>query len=135
MHTKIISTFIVASFGLTGQVSANSVTVFSTTRISLTNLPHQASVIHLDRSQLIEEQMSAGLPSDPQTAALQLHQRMQTPAWLRLEHELQQSAAGLAKAQRLGIEKLPAVVIDDRVVYGLADVARAVELIQGGNVQ
>ena len=40
------------------------------------------------------------------------------------------AAAGNALAGRLGIEKLPAVVVDGRyVVYGVRDVARAVERV------
>ena len=57
--------------------------------------------------------------------------RLETPAGRATLARLASAAAGNALASRLGIEKLPAVVVDGRyVVYGVRDVARAVERVQ-----
>ena len=76
------------------------------------------------------EAFGADLPDDPERALAEARRRLETPAGRATLARLAEAAAGNALAGRLGIEKLPAVVVDGRyVVYGVRDVARAVERV------
>lgn len=112
---------------------AQSITAFTTTQLPLQNVPPETTIIHLDQPQLIEAQMSLDLPGNPQEAARLIRSRMQSLEWKQLGQDLQQSSEGVARARVLGVVKLPAVTVDDRyVVYGIADVAQALEAIRTG---
>ena len=77
------------------------------------------------------EAFGAGLPGDPERALAEARRRLETPAGRAALARIAEAAAGNALAGRLGIEKLPAVVVDGRyVVYGERDVARAVERVE-----
>lgn len=115
---------------------AQSITAFTTTQLPLQNAPPETTIIHLDKPQLIEEQMSLDLPGNPQEAEHLIRTRMQSAEWQQLQQDLQRSSEGVAKARALGINKLPAVTVDDRyVVYGIADVAQALEMIRAGGAK
>jgi integrating conjugative element protein (TIGR03757 family) len=91
--------------------------------------PADVRVIELDHPARIEAELSAGLPADPGRAADLARQRLRErgPAWQqRLGHAYQ----GVVEAWGLGVDKIPAVLVDRRyVVYGEPDVARAVARI------
>ena len=73
----------------------------------------------------------ADLPDDPERALAEARRRMATRAGRAALARIAEAAAGNALAARLRIEKLPAVVVDGRyVVYGVRDVARAVERVE-----
>ena len=73
----------------------------------------------------------ADLPDDPERALAEARRRVSSPAGRAALARIAAAAAGNALAGRLGIEKLPAVVVDGRyVVYGVRDVARAVERVE-----
>ena len=73
----------------------------------------------------------ADLPDDPVRALAEARRRLETSAGRAALARIAEAAAGNALAARLGIEKLPAVVVDRRyVVYGVRDVARAVERVE-----
>jgi len=102
---------------------------------TLSSMPLRASrgaEVHvLDARDGHAEAFGADLPDDPERALAEARRRLETPAGRAALARLAAAAAGNALAGRLGIEKLPAVVVDGRyVVYGVRDVARAVERVE-----
>ena len=90
-----------------------------------------AQVHVLDARDGHAEAFGADLPDDPERALAEARRRMATPAGRAALARIAAAAAGNALAGRLGIEKLPAVVVDGRyVVYGVRDVARAIERVE-----
>jgi integrating conjugative element protein (TIGR03757 family) len=76
----------------------------------------------------LEESLSAGLPDDPEQAKALALERLQALDEPTLER-LNAGAAGLALARQHGLDRFPAVVIDERaIVYGLMDLAQVVAL-------
>ena len=102
---------------------------------TLSSMPLRASggaEVHvLDARDGHAEAFGADLPGDSERALAEARRRMATPAGRAALERIASAAAGNALAGRLGIEKLPAVVVDGRyVVYGVRDVARAVERVE-----
>ena len=102
---------------------------------TLSSMPLRAAgtaTVHvLDARDGYAEAFGADLPGDPERALAEARRRMATPAGRAALERLAAAAAGNVLAGRLGIEKLPAVVVGGRyVVYGVRDVARAVERIE-----
>jgi len=96
----------------------------------LTNLTG-ARVLLLDAPERLEQQLSAGLPTDPRQAAAMMQQRLGSASAQQLGRELARAHQDVADAWSLGVTKVPAVVVDHRyVVYGQPDVAAAVASIQ-----
>ena len=92
--------------------------------------PSTARVILLDQQHHLETELSRDLPPDRQIATAIIHARLSSPSGKRLQSDLAKAQQGLADAWSMGIEKIPAVVVDRRyVVYGEPDVAKALELI------
>ena len=90
-----------------------------------------AAVHVLDARDGHAEAFGADLPGDPERALAEARRRLETHAGRAALARIAEAAAGNALAGRLGIEKLPAVVVDGRyVVYGVRDVARAVERVE-----
>ncbi len=106
------------------------VEVFSASHILLANVPDNAVVVELDALAGLDELFSFNLPADPEQAALMARQRMQTQEWTLMRERYEHAATAVARAWLLGVEKLPAVVMDGRVVYGEPDVAEAVTLLE-----
>ncbi|NPW63907.1 TIGR03757 family integrating conjugative element protein [Pseudomonas aeruginosa] len=87
-------------------------------------------VLLLDTQQHLEEQLTDALPKDPQQAQAAFQQLLQSPKGRRLQVELVKAQQDVADAWSLGVEKIPAVVVDRQyVVYGEPDISRALELI------
>ncbi|HBM3184885.1 TPA: TIGR03757 family integrating conjugative element protein [Klebsiella oxytoca] len=75
------------------------------------------------QARLFEPVTRATSEAAARQAALQV---FRSPEWPQQEARLKQAYDTVARANALGIEKTPAVVIDDRlVVYGTTDVAGA----------
>ncbi|WP_016971169.1 TIGR03757 family integrating conjugative element protein [Pseudomonas tolaasii] len=92
--------------------------------------PSGTRTILLDDQLRLEEQLSRELPADPRQAEATIQRYLASPAGKRLQSDLAQAQQGVTDAWSLGVEKLPAVVVDRRyVVYGEPDVAKAVALI------
>ena len=107
---------------------------------TLSSIPLRAgagATVHvLDARDAHAEAFGAGLPADPERALAEVERRMASPAGRAALERIASAAAGNALAGRLGIEKLPAVVVDGRyVVYGVRDVARAVERVEAWRAQ
>lgn len=98
--------------------------------------PATARVILLDQQHHLETELSRALPSDPQQAAAIIHARLNSPSGKRLQSDLAKAQQALTDAWIMGIEKIPAVVVDRRyVVYGEPDVAKALDLINRARSQ
>ena len=109
---------------------AGEVVAFTLSSMPL-RAPGGATVHVLDARDGYAEAFGADLPDDPERALAEARRRVATPAGRAALARIASAAAGNALAGRLGIEKLPAVVVDRRyVVYGVRDVARAVERIK-----
>ena len=84
-------------------------------------------VIHLDRLDHLEVALSQGLPADPAQAQALFQANMTTEA----AAEISQAHQDVVEAWRLGITKMPAVVVDQHyVVYGDPNVERALAKIE-----
>lgn len=89
---------------------------------------HEARIIELDAPARIEADLSSSLPSDPDRASQIARQRLGDR---KLQQQLHEAYQGIADARSLGITRIPAVVVNQRyVVYGEADVARAVARVE-----
>lgn len=94
------------------------------------NAPTNTRVILLDDQQRLEELLSNELPANPNLAAATIQSYLSSPAGRRLQRDLTQAQQGVTDAWSLGIEKIPAVVVDRQyVIYGETDVTKAVERI------
>lgn len=107
------------------------VEVFTTAGQPVMNVPSDAAVVELDAPARLDTQLSTDLPADRQQARQEALRRLQSPDWQAKREALKRAAMGTARAWMIGVEKVPAVVVDSQyVVYGEADVAAALEEIQ-----
>lgn len=99
------------------------------------NLTEESSVVWLDGPDRLQDAIFGELAADPQLAAQQARNIIQSPQWPGQQEQIAQAYRQVVHAWEIGLHKFPAVVFDDRdVVYGTADVARADMLrAQGGN--
>jgi integrating conjugative element protein (TIGR03757 family) len=87
-------------------------------------------VIVLDEQQRLEDHLTSKLPPDPTQAAATIQAYLASPEGTRFQLELTQAQQGTTDAWSLGVEKIPAVVVDRRyVVYGEPDVDKAISLV------
>lgn len=108
---------------------AQSIQAFTTRDHPLTNAGG-VPVVYLDRHEVVEERFSELLPDDPQEALKAANLLIGSPQWQMLQHQLSTAYSDLVVAWRLGIARVPAVVVDDQyVVYGQTDVQAAIERI------
>jgi integrating conjugative element protein (TIGR03757 family) len=81
------------------------------------------AVFDLGAPQRFEAQLSAGLPADPTQAQRMVRERIQAQD---LEAQVLAAFGGILQAARLGLDRVPAVVFDDRaIVYGVTDLPAA----------
>ncbi|MHC9060982.1 TIGR03757 family integrating conjugative element protein [Pantoea sp. y20] len=99
------------------------------------NLTDDVSVVWLDGPDRLQDSIFGKLPTNSQLAAQQAREIIQSPQWPGQQAQIAQAYRQVVHAWEIGLHKYPAVVFDDRdVVYGTADVARAVTLRKhGGN--
>ncbi|MEB3081573.1 TIGR03757 family integrating conjugative element protein [Pseudomonas aeruginosa] len=90
--------------------------------------PADIRVIELDLPARITAELAAGLSSDAQRSATLVQQRLKDGG-IELQQRIGSAYQGVVDAWYLGITKIPAVVVDNHVVYGEPDVASAVALI------
>ncbi|MEY0162069.1 TIGR03757 family integrating conjugative element protein [Providencia rettgeri] len=107
-------------------VSAN--TVLYTTRDNPPMRPEVlVDVVYLDESDALTDAWFAaqGIELSMDNTS-QIIAALQSPAWQTQAAQLKQAYQGVIRAWQLGVERVPAVVVDDKwVIYGLTDVARA----------
>lgn len=91
----------------------------------------EARVVFLDDQERLEDELTLRVPSDLSHAQTTIQSYLSTPAGLQLQRDLAQAQKGTTDAWSMGIEKIPAVVVDRQfVVYGETDVKAAVEKIE-----
>jgi integrating conjugative element protein (TIGR03757 family) len=101
--------------------------VFTLSTIAMTNTPG-ATIYYVDGISQIQNFLSAGLPRDP-TAAQAIAKERWGTLGRQGNQRLQNAGVGLGRAVQLGINRVPAVVFDDRaIVYGVTDVAYAAQI-------
>lgn len=114
--------------GLVTEASAETVVVTD----SRNPVPASAGVrvIYLDAPDLLQKQLSVGLPKDPRLAAVEVQRRMSGERGREINQQLREAHQGVADAWSWGVKKIPAVVVDRQyVVYGNTDVSRAESLV------
>lgn len=103
-----------------------TVEVFTVAGQPAVNVPSGVAVIELDAPGRLDAELSQDLPADPEAAAALMRERMAIPVWQETADRYAESYVGLVRAWQLGVEKVPAVVVDGRyVIYGEPDVAAA----------
>ncbi|AXC69898.1 TIGR03757 family integrating conjugative element protein [Salmonella enterica subsp. diarizonae serovar 59:z10:-] len=92
-------------------------------------------VVWLDAPEQLQQSLFGSLASAPKEAERQAQAVIHSAGWQQKQAELAQAYRGLLQAWRLGLEKYPAVVSDDRyVVYGTADAVVADGLFRSHGV-
>lgn len=132
----VLSACCVVTALMWGGVASAGVEVFTIAGEPVTNVPPKAAVVELDAPARLDARLSQGLPDDPDRAKQVLQSRMGGPDWQATLQRYNRVYTGLARAWMLGVEKVPAVVVDGQyVVYGEHDVAAAlaeIEQARGG---
>lgn len=89
-------------------------------------LSPDVTVTELDAPDRLQAELFGPLSANPAQAGQQARAVISSPAFRQNQQALAASYAGVAHAWSLGLEKVPAVVFDDKlVVYGTTDVAAA----------
>nr|WP_298411684.1 TIGR03757 family integrating conjugative element protein [uncultured Halomonas sp.] len=124
MTACLVATAIACSSAVAG------VEVFTVAGEPVVNVPVTAAVVELDAPARLDAQISQNLPANPERAKQVLHSRMKGPQWQATLKRYAELHTGVARAWMLGIEKVPAVVVDSQyVIYGEPDVQAALEKI------
>ncbi|MFF0901084.1 TIGR03757 family integrating conjugative element protein [Proteus mirabilis] len=111
----------------------NAGTVLYTTHneaLPQTGIPFE--VVYLDTPErLLDETLLQQGGELSEANAMQIIAFLQSPLWQAKEQALHRAYQGIVQAWRLGVERLPAVVVDEQwVVYGTTDIEQAVGQIQ-----
>lgn len=112
--------------GLALLVTASAATagteVFTVAGVPVTHVPDGVTVVELDKPSRLDKQLSQGLPDTKDAAARAVQKRLPN-----FKKAYGPAYRGLVRAWRLGVAKVPAVVVDgEYVVYGQPDVTAAV---------
>lgn len=103
------------------------VVLYTTSDNPPANTGGEAEIVYLDASDTLTDAWFAGqgIALSAQNAP-QIAQALQSDEWQAQEAQLQQAYQGIIRAWQLDVERVPAVVVDDKwVVYGLTDIDRA----------
>lgn len=112
---------IFASFGGMAQT-----VIYTTPARSVADPQPGVLVQMLENVHSLEQALFPLLSDNPVQAEQQARARMQQPDWREQETLLTRAYQAMLDARTVGIEKVPAVVFDNRyVVYGTTDVALA----------
>lgn len=120
-----------AAFGLFACLAGSAlaepaIEVFTIAGEPVVNVPSGVAVIELDVPGRLDASLSQDLPADPEVAEGLMRERMANNEWQETADRYADSYLGLARAWQMGVEKVPAVVIDGRyVIYGQPNVADA----------
>lgn len=102
--------------------AVTKVEVFSNSAIYLTNA-RDARVYLLDAMEVLDSELSAGLPANEREAQKIVRQRLQAIGAAKLASRTKAGAEGIVQAARYGVDRIPAVVINgDAVIYGVTDI-------------
>lgn len=104
-----------------------SVEVFTITGMPPQNMPPIAVLVEIDAAGRLDALLSEQLPDEPEQAIAYMQTVMSSQQWHDISQQLKKAYTGLARAKQLGIEKIPAIVINSEfVVYGDLDVESVV---------
>lgn len=116
--------FIIAIFALfvSAGVTAQEILVVTDQFHPVDSVPQNTRIIELDATDHLHNLLSANLPTDTKQAT--------EIAQSRLNHDLHQQLAtayqGIVDAWTLGVQKIPAVIVDRKyVIYGEPNVSHA----------
>lgn len=99
------------------------------------HLAPDTQVVWLDGPDRLLHRFLAPLSGDQLQAARQARAALRSPEWQIHESQMVFAYRGLFHAWTLGVKKVPAVVFGDReVIYGTADVTRALALRAQGTL-
>lgn len=101
--------------------AASEILVFTDSIHSVYNIPANAKVIKLDAAQILQSELSVNLPIDRKQAESVAKTRIEN-----MDGSFREKLQDVVDAWGLGITKIPAVMIDQYVVYGESDVEKAV---------
>lgn len=110
-------------FGVPSAI-ASSITIITNNAHPVSNIPDGARVINVDRAEELHEQVSLNLPKNPEQAVSTAKARLST-----VIGDIQLALQDVVDAWAMGVAKIPAVVVDNKVVYGITDAQKAVALI------
>ena len=120
---------VLVSLGTFGCRAANADDVPDVAVFTLSSMPVRApgtAVYVLDEGDRLAAALGRDLPRTADRAATEVRRRMDAGVRIRLAR----AAEGRALAARLGVERLPAVVVDGRfAVYGVRDLDTALRLV------
>lgn len=107
-----------------------SIEVFTDSRTPVRSNYASATVYKVDRIDRLQQVLSEGLPSDPETAKQAVLHRFQSID-TQISSELENAAKGLVQAMQYGIDRYPAIVFDGKVVvYGVTDIQAATRIYE-----
>lgn len=140
MQRSLIQTLITLTFvGFTTSSSASpsETLIFTTADYPVTETTVNTSVFYLDAPEKLTAELFNNLPDDSKSAERQARKAMSSSQWQQHDAALREAFKGALKAWSLGIEKIPAVVMDGRfVVYGTTNIELARKKLsqyQGGH--
>ena len=118
---------------MTGLVWAQyRIEVFSTDQLTVTGTDALAAqslaveIWHLDAPETLEDELSVGLPADPQQAEREARAYLELLGEDELRARVARAYRAELRARELGIDRYPAVIFDGQfVVYGLTDLPTA----------
>lgn len=109
----------------TVEVFANSATVV---RPPFRQPGYVLKVYRVDAMAQLEQQLNAGLPKNEADAMAYMRQH-EAEIRRRYKDQITNAASGMTLAVQYRLDRLPAIVINRaKVIYGVADVDRAIEL-------
>lgn len=118
----LMGTTLLAAAGTT----AAQTEVFTVAGQPATHVPDGVNVVEIDKPSRLDKQLSDGLPHDKAAAAKAVQKRLSS-----YKTNYGDAYDGLLRAWRLGVKRVPAVVVDGQyVVYGQSDVKAAVAEIR-----
>lgn len=130
MRLRIHLFFMLAAALMTSDALARTV-IYTTPEFPVTDPQPGVLVQLLENVQILEQSLFPVLSDNPVMAEQQAKQRMQQPDWQAQEAHLSRAYQALLDARMLNIEKVPAVVFDDKlVVYGTTDIALAQQKLE-----
>lgn len=101
-----------------------------TDQAHVVQVPKAIRVIYLDEPARIKSELNADLPSDPTRALFTVKERLRQGGE-DLQRRLALAYQGVIDAWKLRIQKIPAVVVDQRyVVYGDGDTSSAIARVR-----
>lgn len=118
---------IVGAAGPQAVQAQTRVEVFANSAMVIENAG-DAVIYRLDGLQMLEAELSQGLPGDPVAAERMARARMRQMG-SALHSRTRNAAQGLMLAHQYGVDRMPAMVIDGKsIVYGLTDVQQALRV-------